>query len=230
MDFGFICLSTSNYSRPTTSTDRVVFSYDGYSLYLIVIDEASQYVRIFLTASKEPLIAIVWEFLTQHGHEDGGCMQTNQGNKLACNHSFQDMVLCEFHYTLEPMGVDSPSQNGAVEIYNDKLPVRTCTLLYGSGLPAKFWSAALVHSAYLHNRLVHTETGKTPFEGYFGEKPDISSLKLFGSRVCVWRTGAQRAKLDHHDFTGIFLGYLASDQNILYLDLELGLVKLSYHA
>jgi hypothetical protein len=230
MDFEFIRLSISDYSRPTTSTNRIVFSYDGYSLYLIVINIASRYVWIFLTASKEPPIAIVWEFLTQHGHDNGRCMQTDQGGKLARNHSFQDMVLREFHYTLEPTGADSPSQNGAVEIYNDKLAVRTHTLLCGLGLPTKFWSAALVHSAYLHNRLVHTETGKTPFKGYFGEKPDISYLKLFGSRVCVRRTGAQRAKLDHHDFTGIFLGYLASDQNILYFNLESGLVKLSHHA
>jgi hypothetical protein len=230
MDFGFIHSSTSDYSRPTASTDCVIFSCDGYSSYLIVIDEASQYVWIFLTASKDPPITILWEFLTQHGHEDGGCIRMDQGGKLARNHSFQDMVLCEFHYTLKPTGADSPSQNEAVEIYNDILAVRTRTLLYGSGLPAKFWSAALVHLAYLHNRLVHTKTGKTPIKEYFGEKPDISSLKLFGSRVWVRRTGARRAKLDRHDFTGIFLGYSASDQNILYLDLELGLVKRSHHA
>jgi hypothetical protein len=131
---------------------------------------------------------------------------------------------------LKPTGVDSPSQNGAVEIYNDKLAVCTCTLLYGLGLPAKFWSATLIHLAYLHNRLAHTETGETPFKGYFGEKPDISSLKLFGSRVCVRRTGARWAKLNRLDFTGIFLGYLVTDQNILYLDLKSGCVKLSHHA
>jgi hypothetical protein len=126
MDFGFIPSSTSDYSQPTASTN---FSYDGYSLYLIVIDEASQYVWIFLTASKDPPITIVWEFLTLHSHEDGRYIRTDQGGKLVRNHSFQDMVLREFHYTLEPIGVDSPSQNGAVEIYNDKLAVRTCTLL-----------------------------------------------------------------------------------------------------
>jgi hypothetical protein len=87
---------------------------------------------------KKSPIAIVREFLTQHGHKDGGCIRTDQGSKLGRNHSFQDMVLREFHYTLKPTGADSPSQNGAVEIYNDKLAVRTCTLLYGLGLPAKF--------------------------------------------------------------------------------------------
>jgi hypothetical protein len=38
------------------------------------------------------------------------------------------------------------------------------------------------------------------------------------------------SKLDRHDFTGIFLGYTALDNNIQYLDMESGLVKESHHA
>jgi hypothetical protein len=73
-------------------------------------------------------------------------------------------------------------------------------------------------------------TRKTPFEAYFGVKPDLSCLKLFGSRVCVKRSGSRRSKLDRHDFKGIFLDYTATDQNIVYLDLDSGVVKLSHHA
>ena len=131
---------------------------------------------------------------------------------------------------MEPTGADSPSQNGAVEIYNDKLAVRTRTLLYGAGLPAKYWSSALQHSVYLHNRLVHTVTKKTPFEALYGHKPDIGHLKLFGSRVCVKISGIRRGKLDRHDFKGIFLGYTATDNNIVYLDLNSGVVKRCHHA
>ena len=83
---------------------------------------------------------------------------------------------------------------------------------------------------YLHNWLVHSETKTTPFEGYYGIKPDIASHKLFGSRVCIKRTGDRRSKLDRHDFRGIFLGYASTDQNILYLDIDTGLVKRSHHA
>ncbi len=140
------------------------------------------------------------------------------------------MLLRDFHYTLEPTGADSPSQNGAVEIYNDKFAVQTRTLLYGSGLPAKFWSAALLHSVYLHNRLIHSETKITPFEGYFGTKPDLSHLKVFGSRVCIKRSGDRSGKLDRHDFSGIFLSFTSTDHNICYLDLDSGLVKQSHHA
>ena len=230
MDYGFMRSSTSDYSQPKKGVDRVVKSYDGFTSYLLIIDEASRYVWVFLTASKDPPLDIVSEFLHHHGHKEGGCIRTDQGGELARSFAFQDLLLRQFHYTLEPTGADSPSQNGAVETYNDKFAVRARTLLFGSGLPAQYWSAALVHSVYLHNRLVHSETKKTPFEGYYGIKPDLAYLKLFGSRVCVKRTGDRRSKLDRHDFSGIFLGYASTDHNILYLDVNTGLVKRSHHA
>jgi hypothetical protein len=230
MDFGFMRASTLDYSCRDKAKDWVVFSYDGFSSYLLIVDKASCYVWVFLTDSKSPPIDIVKEFLNQHGYKDGGCVWTDQGGELAWSSAFQDIFLRDFHYTLEPTGTDSPSQNGAAEIYNDKFAVRTRTLLYGSSLPAKFWSAALLHSVYLHNRLVHSETKVTPFERYFGMKPDLAHLKVFGLRVCVKRSGDRSGKLDCNDFTGIFLGFTATDHNILYLDLESGLVKRSHHA
>jgi hypothetical protein len=48
--------------------------------------------------------------------------------------------------------------------------------------------------------------------------------------VCVKRTGSHRFKLDRHDFTGIFLGYTATDQNIIYLNTTSGIVKSCHHA
>jgi hypothetical protein len=230
MDYGFMRASTSDYSRPQKSRARVVRSYDGFTSYLLIIDEASRYVWVFLTATKEPPLDIISEFLRHHGHDDGGCIRTDQGGELARSVALQDLLLRKYHYTLEPTGADSPSQNGAVETYNDKFAVQARTLLFGSGLPAQYWSAALLHSVYLHNQLVHSEMKTTPFEGYYGIKPDLASLKLFGSRVCVKRTGDRRSKLDRHDFRGIFLGYALTDQNILYLDIDTGLVKRSHHA
>ncbi len=113
---------------------------------------------VFLTKTKDPPIDLVRAFLTLHGHSDGGCVHTDQGGELASSGAFRDLLMREFSYSLEPTGADSPSQNGAVEIYNDKLGIRTRALLYGAGLPAKHWSAALVHLVYLHNRLVHNST------------------------------------------------------------------------
>jgi hypothetical protein len=133
-------------------------------------------------------------------------------------------------YTIEPTGADDPSQNKAAEKWNDILAVIVRVLLYGSGLPATFWSVALLHAVWLHNRRVHRSILKTPFEAWHGIKPDLSRLRVFGSRVCVKRTGKRRSKLDRHDFTGIFLGYTATDENIRYVDVDTRIVKTSHHA
>ncbi len=88
----------------------------------------------------------------------------------------------------------------------------------------------LVHSVYLHNRLVRLVTSCTPFESYYRSKPDLESLKTFGSWVCVKRSGTRHAKLDRSNFTGIFLRYTSTDQNIIYLDLVSVIFKQSHHA
>jgi hypothetical protein len=228
MDFGFMQTSASDFSWANRSKDCVIFSYNGFSSYLLTVDEASCYIWVFLTHSKEPPLDIISEFLRQHGQKDGGCIQTDQEGELTRSHKFQDMVLRDHHYTLEPTRSNSPSQNSAVEINNDKFGIKMRTLLYGSGLPVQYWSVALTHVVFLHNQLVHSKTKKTPFEGYYGAKPHLSGLKLFGSRVCVTRNGKRRGKLDRHNFTGIFLGYAATEQNIIYIDLTSGLVKTSH--
>ncbi len=139
-------------------------------------------------------------------------------------------MLQDFGYVVKPTGTDSPPQNSGAKIYNNTLAVKVCTLLYGSGLPAKFWSNALLHAIYLHNRLVHSMTNKTPFEGWHGHKPDVTRLKTFGSCVCVKRTESRCSKLNHHDFTVIFLGYRATDQNVFYLDTSSSVVKSCHRA
>ncbi len=89
---------------------------------------------------------------------------------------------------VEPTGADSPLQNGQVERYNDTVATVTRTLLYGANLPAKYWSVAAVHAIYLMNRRVHSAIN-TPYEAWYDEKPDLSTLKFFGSWVCVKVTG-----------------------------------------
>jgi hypothetical protein len=126
------------------------------------VDEASRYIWVYLTKSKEPPLHIIDTFLDRFGHRNGGSIRSDQGGELARSFAYSDLILRKHKYVMEPTGADSPSQNGAVEIYNAKLAVRTRTLLFGSGLPAKYWSSALVHAVYLHNRLVHMSVSSRP--------------------------------------------------------------------
>ena len=63
MDFGFMRALALVFSQAAKSKDHVIFSYNGFSLYLLIIDKASRYIWVFLTKSKEPPINIVSAFL-----------------------------------------------------------------------------------------------------------------------------------------------------------------------
>ncbi len=110
-----------------------------------------------LRNQKTPPLDIIDSFLKKFGHDDGESIHSDQGGELAKSSTLTDIVLRNHSYVFEPTGADSPSQ---VKTYNDQLAVRTRTLLYGAKLPAKYWSAVLLHAVYLNNRLVHTVTKK----------------------------------------------------------------------
>jgi hypothetical protein len=94
--------------------DRIILSYDGYCAYLLIVDSASQRVWAFLTASKEPPVAILRAFM-QKFCLSNGIMRTNQGGKLARSNEFRTAMLNQFDYVVKPTGGDSPSQNGGAE-------------------------------------------------------------------------------------------------------------------
>ncbi len=47
MDFGFIRSSALDFTKPDKSKDQITHSYDGYNLYLLVVNEATRYVWVF---------------------------------------------------------------------------------------------------------------------------------------------------------------------------------------
>ena len=176
MDFGFMRASSSDYSTPNLETDRVVESFDGYLAYLIIVDEASKFVWIFLRKSKEPPVDLVSHFLQMYGRASGGVIRCDQGGELARSAAFRTTMMEKHLYVVEPTGADSPSQNAGAEKWNDTLAVTARALLYGAALPAKYWSAALSHAAYLHNRRVHKSIKTTPYEQWYGRRPDLRRL------------------------------------------------------
>lgn len=213
--------SQADYSRPDKDKEHIVTSYDGFNSYLLVVDESTKYTWVYLCESKEPPVSLIEIHLDQFGHTSG-FIRTDQGGELAgCAEFITAMSIRKF--VVEPTGADSPNQNKQAERYNDTFGVTVRVLLYGSGLPVQFWSAALIHAAYLHNRRVHKSILMTPFEAWNGFKPDLRTLRVFGSRVCVKQTGKRRS-------TGIFIGYTAMDKNIRYIDVNTMMEKSSHHA
>ncbi len=93
----------------------MVECFEGYSAYLIIVDEFFRYVWVFLRKSKQPPVDLVKTCLTIHGSPTGGAICTDQGGELARSLAFRTDVFEASKYVVEPTGTDSASQNGGAE-------------------------------------------------------------------------------------------------------------------
>jgi len=102
----------------------------------------------------------------------------------------------------------TPEQNGVSERLNLTIMDRVRTILIESQLPLSLWAEAVEYAIYTKNRSpTATIKGKTPYEVFWGEKPDISNLRVFGSQCYVHNDSPTRRKLDARAFPAIFVGY-----------------------
>lgn len=122
---------------PVSANDCIVQSFDGFYAHLLIIDKRSRRSWVFLRISKEPPTDQVGIFLAKYGRPSGGSIRCDQGGELARSEAFRTLCMSK-GYIVEPTGADSPSQNSGVERWNGTLAVTVRSLLYGSGLPAKY--------------------------------------------------------------------------------------------
>jgi transposase InsO family protein len=150
MDFGFMRASSDAFTQQAGAT-RIVESHDGYNSYLLIVDAKTRCTWIFLTASKAPPVDHVSCFLNAFGLASGyRAVHVDQGGELWRSADFK-YVVAQAGYILKPTGADSPHQNGKAERLNGTFGAMVCSLLYSSGLPPKYWWAALVHAVHLKN-------------------------------------------------------------------------------
>ena len=106
----------------------MIESFDGFTSYLAIVDEHSQFTWTFLCKNKEPPIHILNAFLDRFGLPPGGVLRTDEGGELSKSDKFRDAAL-EQRYIMEPTGPDAAPQNAGVEKYNDTLGTMTRSLL-----------------------------------------------------------------------------------------------------
>src|SRR5882762_222356 len=79
-------------------------------------------------------------------------------------------------------------------------------MLHASQLPKFLWGEAMKHAVYLKNRTsTKALDGKTPYEAFFGKKPNLTDLHEFGSKVWVHSLGG--SKLEGRSDIGRWVGF-----------------------
>lgn len=77
----------------------------------------------------------------------------------------------------------APEQNGVAERKNRTLMEAARTMLAEANLPNYFWAEAVNTANYVINRIAVGKKGitKSPYEKFFGKKPNLKILQPFGT-------------------------------------------------
>lgn len=109
----------------------------------------------------------------------------------------------------------SPQQNGVVERKNRTLVEKVRSMLNFRQLPISFSAEAIVAATYLSNiSPTPLVPDKTPHEAWFGVKPKMSHVKIFGFIAYTHVLSQNVEKLDSRDLTCIFIGYFLKSKAI----------------
>ena len=133
-------------------------------------------------------------------------------------------------FVLELTGAEASSQNGIAESPNRVLAQMMRCALYSADLGPEYWSYALQMVVYVKNRLPHRIIDTTPYQKLTGNQPNVSKIRIFGSRVYACIPGSGKfSKSDLKNTDGIFLGYTATDNNVYFEDDATHQVLISTH-
>lgn len=101
----------------------------------------------------------------------------------------------------------TPQQNGMSERMNRTVVEKARCLLYDAKLNKSFWAEAVATAIYLRNRSAASGLEKTPYEMWYNRKPDVSSIRIFGSKAMTMIPKEKRQKWDKKSKRMILIGF-----------------------
>ena len=110
---------------------------------------------------------------------------------------------CEIVSLLTPPG--TPQCNGVSKRRNRTLLDMVRSMMYLSDLPLLFWGYALETVAFTLNRAPSKSVETTPYELWFGKKPKLSFLKVWGCDAYMKKFHPDKLKLKSEKC--VFIGY-----------------------
>ena len=81
------------------------------------------------------------------------------------------------------------------------------SMLHSSNSPLWLWSESVKYAAYILKCISSKEKLKTPYELFFRIKPNVSNIKIFGSRTFILALGKERKKIDNKFLEGMLVGF-----------------------
>jgi transposase InsO family protein len=183
-------------------------SLSGCKYVITFLDDFSKYSVVRVVKHKDETAGLVQEVIkrleTQSGQKLKVARTDNGGEyvNFALSGYFKGKGI--IHQTSVRY---TPQQNGAAERLNKTLLERVRAMLEDSGLAPSLWAEAIVTANHLRNLSPVTNRSKTPWELFYGNKPDVSYLRTFGATAYAHVPKELRNKLESRTQTGVLVGY-----------------------
>jgi len=169
------------------------------------VDEYSRLCHVVPLGHKSEAAQAVRATINLWETQTGNCLKavrTDRGaeyvnSELATYFSDKGVI----HNTTAPY---TPEQNGVAERFNRTLMEMVRAMLLDAKFGSEHWADA---ATYVKNRSPSGHSSQTPWELFFGRKPDVSGMRVFGSKTYVHVPKQLRRKLDPLSTAGIFVGY-----------------------
>lgn len=183
-------------------------SFGGARYFVTLIDDYSRCVKVYCIRSKDQVFEKFREFEALVTNETGQKIKTlrTDGGGEYTSAKFENFLKQKgiWHEICAPY---SPQQNGVAERMNRTLVESARSMIFNAGLSKAYWAEAVTTAAYVRNRVVTSSTGVTPYERWYGKKPDVSSLKVFGCMAHALVPDNERRKWDRKTQCLRFVGY-----------------------
>src|SRR6202789_757712 len=192
----------------------------GESYFITFTDGKSRHSTIYFMKKKDEALAkfkLYKIFVeTQTGHKlkklraDGG--------KEYVGKQFQNFIL-ESGMELEVTAAHSPSQNGIAERLNRTVVEHARAMIIQRNIPLFLWTEAINYANLVKNRSPTRVLEKqmiTPYEAFWGKKPDLALLEEFRRPCWVLRQDGKQSKLDPKSRQFLFTGINNSTKGYRY--------------
>ena len=185
-------------------------SIGGAKYFVTFIDDYTRCCAVYFMKHKSEVLEKFKEFEVTTTNAAGrgiGTLRTDNGGEYLSS-AFQN-YLKEKGIRHELTVPHSPQQNGVSERMNRTLVESARSMIAHAGLSNIFWAEAISCSSYVRNRLPTSalKEGETPYERWYGRKPDVSHFRVFGCMAYAHVPDCERRKLDTKSKKMRFVGY-----------------------
>ncbi|KAG8492422.1 hypothetical protein CXB51_009695 [Gossypium anomalum] len=184
-------------------------SLSGNRYFILFIDDCTRYCWIYFLKHKSEVAQVFIKFKAAVETETGCKIKTIRSDNGTEYTSAQFQSLCKDAGIKHQLtNVYTPQQNGVSERKNRSLVDMARCLLFEKNLPKTMWAEAVNTAVYIQNRLpTKALAHKTPFEAWFGFKPSLAHMKVFGCLCYSQVPAVKRDKLSKRAVPGILTGY-----------------------